>query len=86
MQLQIEINGWALNIQVYWLPTNASWKDQNEIWFSILRRKLLQSNHFERLGSMRPDILDSIAYHNQTAKPFQSSFTVEKLEQKLGAN
>jgi len=27
-----------------------------------------------------------IAYYNQTAKPFQWSYTVEKLEQKLGAN
>jgi transposase len=83
---QIEVNGWALNIQVYWLPTNASWLDQIEIWFSILQRKLLQPNHFERLGNLRQDILDFIAYHNTTAKPIQWTYTVEKLEQKLGAN
>lgn len=29
-----------LTIQVYWLPRNASWLDQIEIWFSILQRKL----------------------------------------------
>jgi len=86
LQEQIERYGWALDIQVYWLPTNASWLDQIEIWFSILQRKLLQPNHFERLGSLRPDILAFIAYHNQTAKPIQWSYTVEKLEQKLGAN
>ena len=83
---QIEVNGWAVNIQVYWLPTNASWLDQIEIWFSILQRKLLQPNHFERLGNLRQDILDFIAYHNATAKPIQWTYTVEKLEQKLGAN
>jgi len=27
-----------------------------------------------------------IAYYNQTAKPIQWSYTVEKLEQKLGMN
>jgi hypothetical protein len=27
-----------------------------------------------------------IAYYNQIAKPIQWSYTVEKLEQKLGAN
>jgi transposase len=86
LQEQIESHDWALSIQVYWLPTNASWLDQIEIWFSILQRKLLQPNHFERLGSLRQDILNFIAYHNQTAKPIQWSYTVEKLEQRLGAN
>lgn len=86
LQEQIERHGWTLNIQVYWLPTNASWLDQMEIWFSILQRKLLQPNHFERLGSLRQDILAFIAYYNQTAKPIQWSYTVEKLEQKLGTN
>jgi hypothetical protein len=86
LQEQIECHGWALDIQVYWLPTNASWLDQIEIWFSILQRKLLQPNHFERLGSLKQDILAFIAYYNQTAKPIQWSYTVEKLEQKLGAN
>lgn len=86
LQEQIEGHGWALDIQVYWLPPNASWLDQIEIWFSILQRKLLQPNHFERLGSLRQDILAFIAYYNQTAKPIQWSYTVEKLEKKLGAN
>jgi hypothetical protein len=86
LQEQIEANGWALSIQVYWLPVTASWLDQIEIWFSILQRKLLQPNHFERLGSLKLDIVNFIAYHNQTAKPIQWTYTVEKLEQKLGAN
>jgi len=86
LEKQIEIHGWTLSIPVYWLPVNASWLDQIEIWFSILQRKLLQPNHFERLGSLKQDILAFIAYCNQTAKPIQWSYTVEKLEQKLGAN
>jgi transposase len=86
LQELIEVNNWALNIQVYWLPTNASWLDQIEIWFSILQRKLLQPNHFERLGRLRQDILDFIAYRNQTAKPIHWTYTAEKLEQRLGTN
>ena len=86
LQEQIAANRWALNIQVYWLPTNASWLDQIEIWFSILQRKLLQPNHFERLAILKSDIMNFIAYHNQTAKPIRWSYTIEKLEQKLGAN
>jgi len=86
LQEQIETQGWALDIQVYWLPVNASWLDQIEIWFSILQRKLLQPNHFERLGSLKLVIMDFITYYNETAKPIQWSYTVDKLEEKLGAN
>lgn len=83
---QIELNGWALSIQVYWLPPNASWLDQIEIWFSILQRKLLQPNHFETTTDLAQAILDFIAHYNQTAKAIQWSYTVKKLEQKLGTN
>ena len=86
LQEQIESHGWALSIQVYWLPTNASWLDQIEIWFSVLQRKLLQPNHFESLEVLKQAILDFIDYYNQTAKAIQWSYTVEKLEQKLGVN
>lgn len=83
---QIESQGWELSIQIYWLPTNASWLDQIEIWFSILQRKLLQPNHFERLANLKLDIMHFIDHCNQTAKPIQWSYTVEKLEKKLGTS
>jgi hypothetical protein len=35
---------------------------------------------------LRQDILDFIAYRNQTAKPIHWTYTAEKLEQRLGAN
>jgi hypothetical protein len=46
---EAQVRGWPLKIQVYWLPKNASWPDQFEIWFSILQRKLLNPNDFESL-------------------------------------
>src|SRR6266566_2493575 len=72
-----------LTMQLYWLPTNASWLDQIEIWFSLLQRKLLQPNHFCSLDELEQAILDFITHYNQTAKPLQWSYTVEKLERKL---
>jgi hypothetical protein len=83
---QCAAHGWALSIQVFWLPTNASWLDQIEIWFSILQRKLLTPNHFESLEVLEKAILAFIAHRNQTAKPIQWTYTVEKLENKLGVN
>jgi transposase len=72
-----------LSLQVMWLPVNASWLDQIEIWFSILQRKLLQPNHFLSTAFLEQAISDFIAYYNQKAKPIQWSYTVEKLERKL---
>jgi transposase len=75
-----------LAFQVYWLPTNASWLDQIEIWFSLLQRKLLQPNHFASTDELQLAILSFIAHYNQTARPLKWSYTVEQLERKLGTN
>lgn len=72
-----------LKFHVSWLPTNASWLDQMEIWFSILQRKRLQPNHFESLKELKQAITDFIAYYNQEAKPIKWTYTIEKLEKKL---
>src|SRR6266849_5786920 len=72
-----------LTIQLYWLPVNASWLDQLEIWFSVRQRKLLQPNHFCSLDELEQAIHDFITRYNQTAKPLKWSYTVEHLEHKL---
>jgi hypothetical protein len=76
---------WGVSFQVCWLPTNASWLDQIEIWFSILQRKLLKPNHFASTEALEQAIADFISYYSQTAKPIKWTYTVEKLERKLGA-
>src|SRR5712692_4396387 len=72
-----------LTIQLYWLPVNASWLDQLEIWFSVRQRKLLQPNHFCSLDELEQAMHDFITRYNQTAKPLKWSYTVEHLEHKL---
>ena len=74
-----------LHFQVLWLPPNASWLDQIEIWFSVLQRKCLQPNHFLSPTALETSLTEYIAYYNQAAKPINWTYTVEKLEQKLGA-
>jgi hypothetical protein len=83
---QAVTQNWGLTFQVYWLPTNASWLDQLEIWFSSLQRKLLQPTHFTGTAALEQAILRFIAYGNQIAKPIKWSYTIEKLERKLGTN
>jgi transposase len=72
-----------LTVQLYWLPINASWLDQIEIWFSLLQRKLLQPNHFSCRQELERAILDFMTHYNQTVKPLEWSYTVEHLERKL---
>ena len=79
------VQGWGVTFQVYWLPKNASWLDQIELWFSVLQRKLLQPNHFSSTAELEQAIAEYIAYYNQTAKPIRWSYTVDKLERKLGS-
>lgn len=84
LQEQIQLQGWPLEITVFWLPTNASWLDQIEIWFSVLQRKLLTPCHFESLEVLAQAIMEFIRCENLSPKPIQWTYTVEKLEKKLG--
>ena len=86
LEERIQAHGWSLAVQVFWLPKNASWLDQIEIWFSVLQRKLLQPNHFESLAALEQMIMAFITHCRQKAKPIQWSYTVEKLVTKLGMN
>jgi len=83
---EVQARGWPLTIKVYWLPNNASWLDQIEIWFSILQRKLLKPNDFESLQTLEKAIRSFIRYCNRSAKPIHWTYTIDKLEQKLGAH
>jgi len=47
---------------------------------------LLAPNHFESLAALEKAILAFITHRNQTAKPIQWTYTIEKLEKKLGVN
>ena len=83
---QEQANAGQLHFHVYWLPPNASWLDQLEIWFSILQRKVLQPNHFVSTDDLEQTISDFLAYYNQAAKPIKWTYTVEQLEHKLGTH
>ena len=84
LDTQAVLHGWPFTIEVVWLPTRASWLDQIEIWFSVLQRKLLQPNHFASCAALDAAISEFIRCENLSPKPINWTYTVEKLEQKLG--
>ena len=73
-----------ITLEVCWLPPNASWLDQLEIWFSILQRKLLQPNHFPHLEALTGALQHFMAAYNRPARPIRWSYTLERLQHKLG--
>jgi hypothetical protein len=78
------LHNWPLTIQMLWLPTNASWLDQIKTWFSVLQCKLLTPNHFNDVPKLTQSIMEFIRCENLSPKPIQWTYTVQKLETKLG--
>jgi len=58
------------NVQFHYTPTNASWLNQIEIWFSILGGKSLNGASFHSVEELMTHINRFIADYNETARPF----------------
>lgn len=56
-------------------PNHASWLNQVECFFSILARRLLKHGHFDTPQDLAEQMLAFVETHNQTATPFQWTYT-----------
>ena len=65
-------------------PVHASWLNQIEIYFSIVQRKLLTPNDFSSLAQLEHCLMDFQQRYQQTASPFQWTFTRNDLCALLG--
>ena len=77
------------NIILVHTPVHASWLNQIEVYFSIVQRKLLKPNDFANLAALRDQLMRFQQRYQQSAKPFEWTFTradldalLEKLKQK----
>jgi transposase len=62
-------------IHFIYLPKHTSWLNQIEIWFGILRRKVIRRGCFPSLTRLSDRILDFIDYYNETmARPFNWTY------------
>ena len=73
-------------------PVHASWINQIEIYFSIVQRKVLTPNDFSSLSHLEDCLMDFQKRYEQTASPFQWTFTrndlcelLAKLQPRLAA-
>jgi transposase len=60
-------------------PIHASWLNQIEIYFSIVQRKVLTPNDFLSLAQLEQRLLNFQKHYQQTASPFQWTFTRKDL-------
>ena len=58
-------------VHFHYTPTNASWLNQVEVFFSILSRGALQGGSFESVSRLRGAINKFIAAYNERAVPFE---------------
>ena len=58
-------------VHFHYTPTNASWLNQVEVFFSILSRGALQGGSFESVSRLRGAINEFIAAYNERAVPFE---------------
>jgi len=64
-------------------PVHASWRNQAEISFSVVQRKVVSPNDFTRLDQVRQRLADFQQRYNATARPFQWKFTPADLHDLL---
>jgi transposase len=59
------------NVKFHYTPTNASWLNQVEIWFSLLSRHALAGASFTSPKQVRQQIDKFTKAHNERAAPFE---------------
>src|SRR6266850_391241 len=63
------------NIVLVHTPVHASWLNQIEVYFSVVQGKLLTPNDFPSLATPEDRLLAFQQRYQQSAKPFQWTFT-----------
>lgn len=76
----------SFQVNIYWLPTHASWLDQVEIIFSKVQRDLLTPCHFHDKTSLESDIMTYFDDLNQDPKPINWTYTKVKMLAKFSAS
>lgn len=53
------------------LPTNSSWLNLIEPWFSVLYRDIIRNSNYTSCKTMENAIYNFIDYHNNNPKPYR---------------
>jgi transposase len=85
-----QLAGWiaslslSFQVQLHWLPTHASWLNQQEIIFSKVQRDVLTPNDFPNTHVLEEDLLTYFDQLNRDPYPIHWTYTQTKLIAKFG--
>jgi hypothetical protein len=68
------------NLILVHTPVHASWLNQIEVYFSIIQRKVLTPNDFVSLGALKSDLMRFQQRYEQSAQPFEWTYTRRDLQ------
>jgi transposase len=77
------LEGKYARLRLIHLPVHASWRNQIEIYFSIVQRKVLTPNDFTDLVEVEQRLLGFQHRYQQTAMPFDWRYTRSNLDRLL---
>ena len=61
-------------VRFVYTPKHSSWMNQIEIWFGIIRRKLLNHKSYSSVDELKQSIRRFIEQYNLTAHPFKWTY------------
>jgi putative transposase len=67
------------HLHLHFTPTDASWLNQVELFFSTLERRLLRRGEFDSVDHLAERIIDFIKDYNRRAGPFRWTYDVRPL-------
>jgi hypothetical protein len=82
-QAQLRLEDAHPNALMVHTPVHASWLNQIEVFFSILTRKALTGKSFDDTGQLADWILRFQRWYNETAQPFNWTWTRDDLNNSL---
>jgi transposase len=77
-----EVNAWLSRhprFQLHFTPASASWMNQVETWFSIVRRKAIRRGVFRSVGHLKDAIQRFLDAWNSHCHPFAWVKTAEEV-------
>jgi len=64
---------------LHFTPTHASWLNQVERWFALLRQRQIKRGSHASVRELEAAISEFVAAHKQNPKPFVSTKTADQI-------
>ena len=79
------LSGESHRIRFVYTPKHSSWRNQIEVIFGVIMRKVIRRGPFKSVADLRSKLTDFIDYFNRVfAKPFRWTYTSSPADAETG--